>query len=59
VKLKIIFVTAAANITDNEHYDGKGNGNQKSAFRVYVVPIIMRNKRARKMTFLCRKMGLT
>ena len=54
VKMKIIFVTVAANITDSKHYDDKGDDNKKISCRVYVVPIVVRNKWARKMTFFCR-----
>lgn len=61
MNLKIVFVTVAANITDSEHYDDKGDDNQKMACRAYVVPIVVRSKRARKITFsfLFRRMWLT
>jgi hypothetical protein len=51
VNLKIVFVTVAANITDSEHYDDKGDDNQTMACRAYVVPIVVRIKRAKKITF--------
>ena len=47
----------AAHITDSKHYDDKGDDNQKSACRVYVVPIVVRNKRARKMTVCLQNMA--
>jgi hypothetical protein len=56
MKLMIIFATAAANITDSERYDNKGDDNQKSACRVYVVSVVERNKRARKIT-VCLQNG--
>jgi hypothetical protein len=49
IKLQIMFVTVAANINDSEYYDYKGDDNQQSDFRVYVVPNVVLNKRDEKM----------
>jgi hypothetical protein len=49
-------VTVSANNTDSGHCGDKGDDNQKSACRVYVVTIVVRNKRARKMT-VCLQNG--
>lgn len=49
-------MTVAANVTDSEHYDDKGDDNQKCACRVHGVPLVVRNKRARKMN-VCLQNG--
>ena len=41
-------MTVAANITESDHYDGKGGDNQKSACRVFIVPIVVRNRSQEK-----------
>jgi hypothetical protein len=48
-------VTFAANITDSQYYDDKGDDNQKSVWRGYVVPVIVHNKRLRKMAVCLQK----